>query len=147
MAEPISSTAGATVGAGLVVSTFLGFVLSVDYLIVFGAFAGSVFFIVTATNLTRKQIVSYFIFAYACGLFGAGFAADWVEKKLSYREKPLDALTAVIISAGAVHAYFWIKNGGLRMSLYRGFLLGLITPEKMRTGFMYLNSKGFVSNE
>ncbi|WP_238697693.1 hypothetical protein [Pantoea agglomerans] len=35
----------------------------------------------------------------------------------------------------------------LRMSLYRACLLGLITPEKMRTGFIHLNSKGFVSTE
>lgn len=56
MAEPISSTAGATVGTGLDVSTFLGFVMSVDYSIVFGAFAGSVFFIVTANNLTRNPL-------------------------------------------------------------------------------------------
>lgn len=125
MAEPISSTAGATVGTGLVFSTFLGFVLSVDYSIVFGAFAGSVFFIVTATNLTKKQIVGYFVFAYACGLFGAGFAADWIENKLDYREKPLDALAAVIISAGAVHGYFWLKNGGLaRLPIVKKWLGG-----------------------
>lgn len=35
----------------------------------------------------------------------------------------------------------------LRMSLYRACLLGLITPEKMRTGFIHLNSKGFVTTE
>lgn len=35
----------------------------------------------------------------------------------------------------------------LRMSLYRACLLGVITPEKMRTGFIHLNSKGFVSTE
>ncbi|MBV4413314.1 ImmA/IrrE family metallo-endopeptidase [Enterobacteriaceae bacterium YMB-R22] len=35
----------------------------------------------------------------------------------------------------------------LRMCLYRASVLGLITPEKMRKGFIYLNSKGHVSRE
>ncbi|MDW8845458.1 putative holin [Erwinia sp. MMLR14_017] len=102
MAEPLSTSAtvGTVAGWGIVTSALVGFITSVDYTIVFGAFTGSVFFIVTTTNLARKQIVGYFIFTYACGLFGAGSAANWIENKLDYKEKPLDSLAAVIISAG-----------------------------------------------
>lgn len=127
MAEPFSTSAtvGTVAGWGIITSTLVGFITSVDYSIAFGAFAGAICFVVTASNLSRLQIAGYFIFAYACGLFGAGFAADWVENKLSYREKPLDALAAVIISAGAVHAYFWIKNGGLaRLPIVKKWLGG-----------------------
>ncbi|WP_426607286.1 hypothetical protein [Pantoea anthophila] len=53
------------------------------------------------------------LFGYAAGVFGAGFVADKVEDYLDYREKPLDALAAVIISAAAVQGYFWLKNGGV----------------------------------
>ena len=116
MAEPLTTsgiTASTVTGWGLVASAFIGFITSVDYSIVFGAFAGSVCFVVTASNLTRGQVLGYFLFGYAAGLFGAGFVADKIEDYLNYREKPLDSIAAVIISAAAVHGYFWLKNGGV----------------------------------
>ena len=51
-------------------------------------------FIVTVSDLTRRQIFGYFLFGYAAGVFGAGFVADKIEDYLNYREKPLDALAA-----------------------------------------------------
>lgn len=116
MAEPLTAgsvTASALTGWGLLTSAFIGFITSVDYAVVFGAFAGSICFVVTAQNLTRWQALGYFIFGYAAGIFGAGFIADWIENKFDYRDKPLDSLAAVVISAAAVHGYFWLKNGGL----------------------------------
>lgn len=115
MAEPLSTSAtvGTVAGWGIVTSALVGFITSVDYSIAFGAFAGSMCFIVTASDLTRRQIFGYFLFGYAAGIFGAGFVADKIEDYLDYREKPLDALSAVIISAAAVQGYFWLKNGGV----------------------------------
>lgn len=115
MAEPLSTSAtvGTVAGWGIVTSALVGFITSVDYSIAFGAFAGSMCFIVTASNLTRRQIFGYFLFGYASGVFGAGFVADRLENYFDYREKPLDALAAVIISAAAVQGYFWLKNGGV----------------------------------
>ncbi|MGV6478794.1 putative holin [Pantoea agglomerans] len=115
MAEPLSTSAtvGTVAGWGIVTSALVGFITSVDYSIAFGAFAGSMCFIVTASNLTRRQIFGYFLFGYAAGVFGAGFVADRLENYFDYREKPLDALAAVIISAAAVQGYFWLKNGGV----------------------------------
>jgi len=115
MAEPLSTSAtvGTVAGWGIVTSALVGFITSVDYSIAFGAFAGSMCFIVTASDLTRRQIFGYFLFGYAAGIFGAGFVADKIEDYLDYREKPLDALSAVIISAAAVQGYFWLKNGGI----------------------------------
>ena len=115
MAEPFSTSAtvGTVAGWGIVTSALVGFITSVDYSIAFGAFAGSMCFIVTVSDLTRRQIFGYFLFGYAAGVFGAGFVADKVEDYLDYREKPLDALAAVIISAAAVQGYFWLKNGGV----------------------------------
>lgn len=92
MAEPLTTMAGATSGAvagwGLVSSALVGFITSVDYSIAFGAFAGSICFVVTAGNLTRLQVAGYFVFGYAVGVFGAGFLADKVEGYLDYRKKP-----------------------------------------------------------
>ncbi|ELP25075.1 hypothetical protein F385_844 [Pantoea agglomerans 299R] len=114
MAEPLSTGATATVaGWGIVTSALVGFITSVDYSTAFGAFAGSMCFIVTASELTRRQIFGYFVFGYAAGIFGAGFVANKIEDYLNYHEKPLDALAAVIISAAAVQGYFWLKNGGV----------------------------------
>lgn len=114
MAEPLSTSATATVANwGIVTSALVGFITSADYSIAFGAFAGSMCFIVAASDLTRRQIFGYFLFGYAAGIFGAGFVADKIEDYLNYREKPLDALAAVIISAAAVQGYFWLKNGGV----------------------------------
>lgn len=114
MAELLSTGATATVaGWGIVTSAIVGFITNVDYSIAFGAFAGSICFIVTASDLTRKQVFGYFLFGYAAGVFGAGFAADKIQDYLNYREKPLDALAAVVISAAAVQGYFWLKNGGI----------------------------------
>jgi len=73
MAEPLTTTAGATTGAiagwGLITSALVGFITSVHYSIVFGAFAGSMCFIVTASDLTWRQIAGYFLFGYASGIF------------------------------------------------------------------------------
>jgi len=120
MAEPLSTgaaTAGTVAGWGIVASAIVGFITSVDYSIAFGAFAGSIFFIVRATNLTRLQMFGYFIFGYAAGIFGAGIVADVMEhfaaKYGIANDKPLDALAAIVVSSAAVQGYFWIQNGGL----------------------------------
>jgi hypothetical protein len=90
MAEPLSTSAtvGTVAGWGIVTSALVGFITSVDYSIAFGAFAGSMCFIVTASDLTCRQIAGYFLSGYASGIFGAGFVADKLENYLDYREKP-----------------------------------------------------------
>ena len=113
MAEPLSTSAtvGTVAGWGIVTSALVAFITSVDYSIAFGAFAGSMCFIVTASDLTRRQIFGYFLFGYAAGIYGAGFVADKVEDYLEYREKRLDALAAGhdaapgLISAGVRSSY------------------------------------------
>lgn len=117
--EPISTgIAAPAVGnqiitVGTLMSAVLGFVFSVDYSIVFGAFAGAVCFVVTAPGLTRWQVIGYFIFSYAVGVLGAGFTADKVEIYFNYREKPLDGLMAALISCAAVFLFWYLKDGGL----------------------------------
>lgn len=119
MAEPLSTgaTVGTVAGWGILASAIVGFITSVDYSIAFGAFAGSIFFIVRATNLTRFKMFGYFVFGYAAGIFGAGIVADVLEhfaaKYDIAKDKPLDALAAIAVSSAAVQAYFWLENGGL----------------------------------
>ncbi|MDU7677096.1 MAG: putative holin, partial [Klebsiella michiganensis] len=63
MSDPVSGTsiivAGGLMGAGM-----FGLVTGIDYGVVFGAFAGAVFYVATAVNITRfreganKQVIS-----------------------------------------------------------------------------------------
>ncbi|MEZ3500457.1 putative holin [Pantoea sp. KPR_PJ] len=97
MAEPLSTSAtvGTVAGWGIVTSALVGFVTSVDYSIAFGAFAGSICFVVTAKGLTGKQIFGYFIFGYAAGVFGAGFVAD---KAAAYQSGPLETPSSAMLT-------------------------------------------------
>lgn len=120
MADPLSGSATVATatnttlpGWGLLLSTLIGFVTSVDYSIVFGSFCGALFFVISARGLTKKQVVAFFIISYGAGVLGASFVADMIEARLDYREKPLDGLAALLISSLAVYVLLWLRNGGL----------------------------------
>lgn len=117
MADPLSGTTVATVttvsGWSLFLSTLVGFVISIDYSIVFGSFCGALFFVISGKGLTKKQVIAFFIISYGAGVLGASFVADMIEAQLDYREKPLDGLAALLLSSLAVYGLQWVKNGGL----------------------------------
>ncbi|MEG1226493.1 MAG: phage holin family protein [Hafnia sp.] len=94
-AEPIS---GAAVAAGLMGASVFGIATGIDYGVVFGAFAGAVFYVATATDISRGRQVCYFLTSFIVGVLGAGLLGSKLTVALQY-EKPLDALGAVIISA------------------------------------------------
>ncbi|HAU8241819.1 phage holin family protein [Citrobacter freundii] len=95
-AEPIS---GAAIAAGgLMGASVFGFATGIDYGVVFGAFAGSVFYVATATDISRGRLVCYFLTSFIVGVLGAGLLGSKLATAMQY-EKPLDALGAVIISA------------------------------------------------
>ncbi|MBV4366267.1 putative holin [Erwinia phyllosphaerae] len=85
MAEPITTSATAMAASwGLVASTLIGFITSVDYSIVFGAFAGSMCFVVTARELSRWQTLGYFVFGYVASLLCHSCVVtrpEWVHLK------------------------------------------------------------------
>lgn len=107
MSEPVSATAAsvalATVGV-------FGWFTGLDYGVVFGAFAGAVFYVTSAVDLSAWRRISYFGVSFLCGLFGAGVAGAKLAGWLNYPDKPLDALGAVIISALAVQLLTFASN-------------------------------------
>ncbi len=59
MSDPVSGT---TVAAGgLMGASIFGLATGIDYGVVFGAFAGAVFYVATAVNISRLKLVGYFI--------------------------------------------------------------------------------------
>ena len=59
MSDPVSGT---TVAAGgLMGASVFGLATGIDYGVVFGAFAGAVFYVATAANITRVRLIAYFM--------------------------------------------------------------------------------------
>jgi len=107
MSEPVTATAAT---ATLATVGILGWFSGLDYGVVFGAFAGAVFYVTSAVDLSTWRRISYFGVSFLSGLFGAGVAGAKLAAWLNYPDKPLDALGAVIISALAVQLLTFASN-------------------------------------
>jgi len=107
MSEPVSATAAS---AALATVGVFGWFTGLDYGVVFGAFAGAVFYVTSAVDLPAWRRISYFGVSFLCGLFGAGVAGAKLAGWLNYHDKPLDALGAVIIYALAVQLLTFASN-------------------------------------
>ncbi|HAT1649983.1 TPA: hypothetical protein I8Y37_001079 [Klebsiella oxytoca] len=111
MSEPVSGTAIAT--AGLMGASIFGMVTGIDYGVVFGAFAGAVFYVATAADITRKRLAAYFVTSFIVGVLGAGLLGAKLAVWTGYRERPLDALGAVIISALIIKVLTFLNSQDL----------------------------------
>ena len=100
MSEPITGTGLA--GGALTGASVYGLLTGTDYGVVFGAFAGSVFYIVSAADLSTSRRLAYFIVSYIAGMLCAGLVGAKLSALTGYSDKPLDAIGAVIVSALAV---------------------------------------------
>lgn len=108
MSDPITSTGVA--GGALTGASIYGLLTGTDYGIVFGAFAGSVFYIATASDLGLIRRMAYFIVSYIAGVLCAGLTGSLLSGWTGYKDKPLDALGAVIVSAVAVKVLTFLNN-------------------------------------
>lgn len=97
MSDPVSGTTVAA--AGLMGASVFGIATGIDYGVVFGAFAGAVFYVATAVNITRTRLLGYFLTSFIVGVLGAGLVGAKLSDWTGYIERPLDALGAVILSA------------------------------------------------
>ncbi|MDD9214906.1 phage holin family protein [Klebsiella quasipneumoniae] len=107
-AEPISGTAVAS--AGLAGASVFGLATGIDHGVVFGAFAGSVFYVATAANVTRLRLVAYFVTSFIVGVIGAGLLGSYLASWTHYSDRPLDALGAVIVSAITIKVLTFLNN-------------------------------------
>ena len=111
MSDPVSGTTVAA--AGLMGASVFGLATGIDYGVVFGAFAGAVFYVATAANITRLRLVGYFFTSFIVGVLGAGLVGAKLTSWTSYSERPLDALGAVILSAVTVKILTFISSQDL----------------------------------
>lgn len=119
MSEPITGTGLA--GGALTGASVYGLLTGADYGVVFGAFAGSVFYIATAADLSATRRMAYFVVSYIAGVLCAGLVGSKLSALTDYTDKPLDAIGAVIISALAVKILTFLNNQDI------GSLVALIT--------------------
>lgn len=109
MSDPVSGTslvvAGGLMGAGM-----FGLVTGIDYGVVFGAFAGAVFYVATAVNITCFRLAAYFMTSFIVGVLGAGLIGTKLASWTGYSERPLDALGAVLISALIIKILTFLNN-------------------------------------
>lgn len=119
MSDPITSSGVA--GSALTGASIYGLLTGTDYGVVFGAFAGSVFYIATAADLSATRRMAYFVVSYIAGVLCSGLVGSKLSALTDYSDKPLDAIGAVIISALAVKILTFLNNQDI------GSLVALIT--------------------
>ncbi|HFT7511199.1 phage holin family protein [Enterobacter mori] len=119
MSDPISGTGLA--GGALTGASIYGLLTGTDYGVVFGAFAGAVFYIASAVDLSATRRLAYFIVSYIAGILCSGLVGSKLSAWTGYSDKPLDAIGAVIISALAVKILTFLNNQDI------GSLVALIT--------------------
>ena len=117
MSDPVSGTTVAA--AGLMGASLFGLATGLDYGVVFGAFAGAVFYVATAASISRVRLAGYFFTSFTVGVLGAGLVgarlADWT----GYRARPLEALGAVLISALMIKVLTFFNSQDLNGLLSR----------------------------
>ena len=123
MSDPVSGT---TVAAGgLMGASMFGLATGIDYGVVFGAFAGAVFYVATAANISRVRLIAYFLTSFIVGVLGAGLVGSKLAALTGYSDRPLDALGAVLIAALIIKVLTFFNNQDLNslfgmLSRYRG---------------------------
>ena len=86
-----------------------------------GAFAGAVFYVATAVNISRLKLVGYFITSFIFGVIGAPLLGSYFSKWTGYSDRPLDALGAVIVAAIAIKLLTFVNSQDL------GSLFGILS--------------------
>ncbi|TNV14922.1 hypothetical protein FH968_20580 [Buttiauxella sp. B2] len=126
MSDPVTVTGtGYVIGGGLFSATLYGILTQTDFGVVFGAFAGAVFYVATTADLTRTRLAAYFLTSFIVGVLGAGLLGTKLAGWLGYSDRPLDALGAVLISALIIKVLTFLNSQDLNslfgmLSRFRG---------------------------
>ncbi|EBU8414532.1 TPA: phage holin family protein [Salmonella enterica subsp. enterica serovar Typhimurium] len=111
MSDPVSGT---TVAAGgLLGASMFGFATGIDYGVVFGAFAGAVFYVATAANITRVRLIAYFMTSFIVGVLASGLVGSKLSQATGYSDRPLDALGAVVVAAMTIKVLTFFNSQDL----------------------------------
>lgn len=105
MAEPVSTSyATGTVFAVFLLSLFPG----IQAAVVLGAFAGSVVFVMTSTDLTRLKKAVFFAISFIAGILGAPIAAAIIAGLLPDRIDVNEGVGALVGASVAVRLLLWL---------------------------------------
>ncbi|SIZ39296.1 Uncharacterised protein [Shigella sonnei] len=94
-------------------ASVFGIATGIDYGVVFGAFAGAVFYVATAVNISRLKLIGYFFTSFIVGVIGAPLVGSFLAKWTSYNDRPLDALGAVIVAALTIKILTFVNSQDL----------------------------------
>lgn len=105
-----------------VVNGVVGGTGTTDYCILFGAFAGAVFYVATAAHMKVIRRAAYFLVSWIVGVYGAGLVGAKLEQILGYSDQPLDGLGAVLLSALAIKTltFFSQQDPGSWLTRWKG---------------------------
>lgn len=95
----LAVSAGAASSAGSLLS---GPMAGINYGVLFGAFAGAVYYVASAVDLRLIVRAAYFVVSWIVGVFGSGLAGAKLEQLSGYTDRPLDGLGAILLSAVAI---------------------------------------------
>jgi len=107
MSDPATST---VIAATLTGATLFGAVTQTDYGIIFGAFAGAVYYVATASDVPLFKRACYFMTSFMVGVLGAGIFGDRLASWTGYNKQTLAPLAAVIVSALAIKWLAWLNS-------------------------------------
>ncbi|AGR58964.1 Putative prophage membrane protein [Salmonella bongori N268-08] len=78
-------------------ASVFGLATGTDYGVVFGAFAGVVFYVATATNIGHIRLVAYFITSFIVGVLGAVIISAMCIKFLTFlNSQDLNSLFSIL---------------------------------------------------
>jgi hypothetical protein len=107
MSDPATSSVITTALTG---ATLFGAVTQTDYGIIFGAFAGAVYYVATASDVPLFKRGCYFLTSFMVGVLGAGMLGDRLANLTGYNKQTLAPLAAVIVSALAIKWLAWLNE-------------------------------------
>ncbi|PVZ84850.1 hypothetical protein C9426_22115 [Serratia sp. S1B] len=107
MSEPISTGAATTVVTSV---TFIGLLSGMDAGAVIGAFAGSVLFVVSATDYSLPIKALLFVVSMIVGVLGSDFVASIITSVTPENVTAAKPLGAIVASAVAVRLLMFISN-------------------------------------
>ncbi|GDO96281.1 putative holin [Escherichia coli] len=110
MSEPLSGSGAAAALGGV---TVFGLFTGMDFGIVFGAFAGSLFVATIPQALPVWRVATNFIVSFIVGVLGADAAAFFLVERLGIQSKSVDALCAVLVSVLSVKVLSFIHHQGI----------------------------------
>ncbi|MDW8847476.1 putative holin [Erwinia sp. MMLR14_017] len=115
----LAVSAGAASSAEAVMA---GPMAGINYSVLFGAFAGAVYYVASAADLRLIVRAAYFLVSWIVGVFGSGLAGSKLEQLLGYTDRPLDGLGAVLLSALAIKTltFFTEQDPGAWLARLKG---------------------------